>query len=132
MKLFKAKLKRIYVVYLTRFIIDCKRMTRRHTLSSQYIVWINYLKHFIGFWEVRYFQRGFQAQTIGGKMKTDKILRDIQIKLIELANEIQKQRELRFKKQLPATKEKRDKALLETSIKLSHVFSELGYTNESK
>ena len=44
-------------------------------------------------------------------MKTDKILRDIQLKLIELSNEIQKQRELRFKKQLPTTKEKRDKAL---------------------
>ena len=65
-------------------------------------------------------------------MKTDKILRDIQLKLIELTNEIQKQRELRFKKQLPTTKEKRDKALLETSVKLSHVFNELGYCHESK
>lgn len=65
-------------------------------------------------------------------MKTDKILRDIQLKLIELTNEIQKQRELRFKKQLPATKEKRDKALLETSVKLSHVFNELGYFNDPK
>ena len=65
-------------------------------------------------------------------MKTDKILRDIQLKLIELTNEIQKQRELRFKKQLPTTKEKRDKALLETCVKLSHVFSELWYTNDIK
>ena len=72
------------------------------------------------------------CNTGGDNMKTDKILRDIQLKLIELTNEIQKQRELRFKKQLPTTKEKRDKALLETCVKLSHVFSELGCTNDIK
>ncbi len=65
-------------------------------------------------------------------MKIDKLLRDIQLKLIEQINEIQKQRENRLKKQLPTTKEKRDKALLETSVKLSHVFSELGYFNDPK
>ena len=60
-------------------------------------------------------------------MKTDKILRDIQLNLIKLANEIQKQREQRLKQTTTIKKEKRDLVLLETTLKLNKVFGELGY-----
>ena len=60
-------------------------------------------------------------------MKTDKILRDIQLNLIKLANEIQKQREQRLKKTTTIKKEKRELVLLETSLKLNKVFEGLSY-----
>lgn len=59
-------------------------------------------------------------------MKIDKMLNDIQIKLIELANEIQKQRNLRLKA-TGTKKEKKDRMIMETSLKLQEAFKELGY-----
>lgn len=58
-------------------------------------------------------------------MKIDNILKDIQLNLIKLTNEIQKQRELRLKVK-PTKRKQRDQALLETSQKLLKLFEELG------
>ena len=59
-------------------------------------------------------------------MKIDKLLRDIQLNLISIANAIQKEREIRLKV-TPAKREKRDRSLQETTLKLQEVFKELGY-----
>lgn len=59
-------------------------------------------------------------------MKIDKLLRDIQLNLINLANQIQKEREIRLKV-TPIKREKRDRSLQETTKKLQDVFKELGY-----
>ena len=59
-------------------------------------------------------------------MKIDKLLRDIQLNLISIANAIQKEREVRLKV-TPAKREKRDRSLQETTLKLQEVFKELGY-----
>ena len=59
-------------------------------------------------------------------MKIDKLLRDIQLNLITLANTIQKEREIRLKV-TPCKREKRDRSLAETTLKLQEVFKELGY-----
>lgn len=59
-------------------------------------------------------------------MKIDKILRDIQLNLIKMANELQKQREDRLRT-TATLKERKDKMLLSTTEKLSKVFEELGY-----
>ena len=59
-------------------------------------------------------------------MKIDKLLRDIQLNLINLANAIQKEREIRLKV-TPEKREKRDRKLQETTIKLQEVWKELGY-----
>ena len=56
----------------------------------------------------------------------DKILNDIQVKLVELCNEIQKEREKRDIKNVKL-KNKRDEALNKTSIKINKIFEELGY-----
>ena len=59
-------------------------------------------------------------------MKIDKLLRDIQLNLINLANAIQKEREIRLKVK-PEKREKRDRNLQETTLKLQEVWKELGY-----
>ena len=59
-------------------------------------------------------------------MKTDKILRDIQLKLIELTNEIQRQREF-ILKATGTRKEKKENDIQKTCYKLKEVFKELGY-----
>lgn len=59
-------------------------------------------------------------------MVTDRILSEIQIKLIELANDIQRQREIRLKAR-GSKKEKKEYELQKTCEKLSIVFKELGY-----
>ena len=59
-------------------------------------------------------------------MVVDKLLRDIQLKLIDLANEIQRQREFRLKA-TGTRKEKKEHELQKTCYKLKEVFKELGY-----
>ena len=59
-------------------------------------------------------------------MKIDKLLRDIQLNLINLANAIQKEREIRLKVK-PEKREKRDRNLQETTLKLQEVWKEFGY-----
>ena len=59
-------------------------------------------------------------------MVVDKLLRDIQLKLIELTNEIQRQREFRLKAR-GSKKEKKEYELQKTCDKLAIVFKELGY-----
>lgn len=59
-------------------------------------------------------------------MVVDKLLRDIQLKLIDLANEIQRQREFRIKA-TGTRKEKKEHELQKTCYKLKEVFKELGY-----
>ena len=59
-------------------------------------------------------------------MVVDKLLRDIQLKLIELTNEIQRQREFRLKAR-GYKKEKKEYELQKTCDKLAIVFKELGY-----
>lgn len=59
-------------------------------------------------------------------MKIDKILRDIQLNLLKMANEIQKQREERLRT-TSTHKERKDRMLLKTTEKLNKVFGELGY-----
>ena len=63
-------------------------------------------------------------------MKIDKLLRDIQLKLIELTNEIQRQREFRLKA-TGTRKEKKEHELQKTCCKLKEVFKELGYEKTS-
>ena len=63
-------------------------------------------------------------------MVVDKILRDIQLKLIDLANEIQRQREFRLKA-TGTRKEKKENELQKTCYKLKEVFKELGYEKTS-
>ena len=58
--------------------------------------------------------------------RIDKILSDIQIKLIELANEIQKQREFLIKSN-GTRKEKKEANLEKTCVELAKVFKDLGY-----
>ena len=64
----------------------------------------------------------------GDKMgnRIDKILNDIQIKLVELTNEIQKQREF-LKKANGTRKEKKEANLQRVAEDLSRVFKDLGY-----
>jgi len=63
-------------------------------------------------------------------MKIDKLLRDIQLNLINLTNQIQRERETRLKV-TPAKRESRDRSLQETTIKLQNVFKELGYDSHN-
>ena len=63
-------------------------------------------------------------------MKIDKLLRDIQLKLIELTNEIQRQREFRLKA-TGTRKEKKENDIQKTCYKLKEVFKELGYEKTS-
>ena len=58
--------------------------------------------------------------------RIDKILNDIQIKLIELTNEIQKQREF-LKKANGTRKEKKEANLERVAKDLAQVFKDLGY-----
>ena len=58
--------------------------------------------------------------------RIDKILNDIQIKLIELTNEIQKQREF-LKKANGTRKEKKEANLQRVAQDLAQVFKDLGY-----
>lgn len=59
-------------------------------------------------------------------MKIDNILKDVQLNLIKLTNEIQRQRELRLKVK-PSKREQRDQDLLKTSLEISKIFKGLGY-----
>ncbi len=63
-------------------------------------------------------------------MTTDRILQKIQINLIELANEIQRQREFRLKA-TGTRKEKKEHEIQKTCYKLKEVFKELGYEKTS-
>ena len=58
--------------------------------------------------------------------RIDKILNDIQIKLVELTNEIQKQREF-LKKANGTRKEKKEANLQRVAQDLAQVFKDLGY-----
>ena len=58
--------------------------------------------------------------------RIDKILKDIQIKLIELTNEIQKQREF-LKKANGTRKEKKEANLQRVAQDLAQVFKDFGY-----
>ena len=58
--------------------------------------------------------------------RIDKILNDIQIKLVKLTNEIQKQREF-LKKANGTRKEKKEANLQRVAEDLSRVFKDLGY-----
>ena len=58
--------------------------------------------------------------------RIDKILNDIQIKLVELTNEIQKQREF-LKKANGTRKEKKEADLQRVAQDLAQVFKDLGY-----
>ena len=60
------------------------------------------------------------------RTRIDKILNDIQIKLIELTNEIQKQREF-LKKANGTRKEKKEANLQRVAQDLAQVFKDLGY-----
>lgn len=59
-------------------------------------------------------------------MVVDKLLRDIQLRLIDLANEIQRQREFRLKA-TGTRKEKKEANLQKTCMDLAKVFKDLGY-----
>ena len=63
-------------------------------------------------------------------MTTDRILQKIQINLIDLANEIQRQREFRLKA-TGTRKEKKEHEIQKTCYKLKEVFKELGYEKTS-
>ena len=58
--------------------------------------------------------------------RIDKLLNDIQIKLVELTNEIQKQREFLMKSN-GTRKERKEANLQRIATDLKEVFKELGY-----
>lgn len=58
--------------------------------------------------------------------RIDKLLNDIQIKLVELTNEIQKQREFLMKSN-GTRKERKEANLQRIATDLQEVFKELGY-----
>ena len=58
--------------------------------------------------------------------RIDKLLNDIQIKLVELTNEIQKQREFLMKAN-GTRKERKEANLQRIATDLKEVFKELGY-----
>jgi hypothetical protein len=60
------------------------------------------------------------------KMTIDKSLKDVQLALLNLANAIQTIREKRLR-QTPTLRQRKDKALLETTQKINKIFLELGY-----
>lgn len=60
------------------------------------------------------------------KNRIDKLLNDIQIKLVELTNEIQKQREFLMKSN-GTRKERKEANLQRVATDLQEVFKDLGY-----
>ena len=62
----------------------------------------------------------------GDNMKIDRLLNDIQTKLVEVTMEIQRLREQRLR-QSPTLRQRKEMVLEETCHKLAKVFKELGY-----